>query len=80
MSENGPQFSAQEFARFAREWGVSQVKSSSTYRQSNDLAEEAVHTAEQLLKKARLEQRDPYLSLLEYRNAPFGSLATPDNS
>lgn len=77
MSENGPQFSAQEFARFAREWGVSQVKSSSTYRQSNGLAEEVVHTAEQLLKKARLEQRDPYLSLLEYRNAPFGSLATP---
>lgn len=79
MSENGPQFSSQEFARFAREWGVSHVKSSSTYRQSqsNGLAEEADHTAEQLLKKARLEQRDPYLSLLEYRNAPFGSLATP---
>ena len=64
MSDNGPQFSAQEFARFAREWGVSHVKSSPTYRQSNGLAKKAVHTAEQLLKKARL---DPYLSLLEYR-------------
>ena len=77
LSDNGPQFSAQEFARFAKEWDFSHVTSSHSYPQSNGLAEKAVHTAEQLLKKAKLEQRDPCLSLLEYRNSPVDSLARP---
>jgi len=76
ISDNGPQFSAQEFAQFAKEWDFSQVKSSPTYPQSNGLAKKAVHTAEQPLKKVKLEQRDPYLSLLEYRNTSVDSLAT----
>jgi len=77
VSDNGPQFSAQEFARFASEWDFSHVTSRPTYPQSNGLAEKAIHTAEQLLKKAKLEKRDPYLSLLEYRNAPLDALTTP---
>jgi len=55
VSDNGPQFSTQEFAQFASEWDFSHVTSSPTYPQSNGLAEKAVHTAEQLLKKAKLE-------------------------
>ena len=55
VSDNGPQFSEQEFARFASDWDFSHVPSSPTYPQSNGLAEKAVHTAEQLLKKAKLE-------------------------
>ena len=51
------------------------VTISPTYPQSNGLAEKAVHTAEQLLRKVRLEQRDPYPGLLEYRNTPVDSLA-----
>jgi len=77
VSDSGPQFSAQEFGRFASEWDFSHVTSSPTYPQSNGLAKKVVHTAEQLLKKAKLEKRDPYLSLLEYRNAPLDALATP---
>ena len=77
VSDNGPQFSEQEFARFASDWDFSHVPSSPTYPQSNGLAEKAVHTAEQLLNKAKLEKRNPYLSLLEYRNAPLDALATP---
>ena len=77
MPDNGPQFSAQEFVRFAKEWDFSLVTSSPRYPQSNSLAEKAVRTAEQLLKKARLEQRNPYVSLLEHSNAPVNSLATP---
>ncbi|XP_044174393.1 uncharacterized protein K02A2.6-like [Acropora millepora] len=77
VSDNGPQFSAQAFARFAKEWDFSHVRGSPTYPQSNGLAEKAVHTAEQLLKKVKLKQRDSYLSLLEYSNNPVDSLATP---
>ena len=65
VSDNGTQFSAQESASFAKEWAFSHVASSPTNPQSNGLAEKAVHTAEQLLNKVKLEQRDPYLSLLE---------------
>jgi len=77
VSDNGPQFSEQGFARFASDWDFSHVPSSPRYPQSNGLAEKAVHTAEQLLNKAKLEKRNPYLSLLEYRNAPLDALATP---
>ena len=79
LSQIVPQFSAQEFARFASEWDFSHVTSSPTYPQSNGLAENVVRTdhEEQPLKKAKLEKRDPCLSLLEYRNAPLDALATP---
>ena len=77
VSENGPQYAAQEFARFAREWDFSYFTSSPTYPQSNGLLEKSVHTAKQLLKKAKLEKIDPYISLLEYRNTPLDALASP---
>jgi len=70
ISDNGPQFSAQEFARFAKKWDFSHVTNSPTYPQWNGLAEKAVYTTEQLLRRVKLEQRDPYLSLLEHRNTP----------
>ena len=75
VSDHGPQFSAQEFAWFASEWDFSQVISSPTYPQSNGVADKTVHTAGQLLKKAKLGKRDPHLSLLEYRNTPLDALA-----
>ena len=75
ISDNGPQFSAQEFACFANEWDFSHVMSSPTYPQSNGLVEKSVHTAKQLLKKSKSDSRDPYLSLLEHRNTPLDNLA-----
>ena len=35
------------------------------------MAEKAVQTTKNLIKKATLDKRDPYLALLEYRNAPI---------
>jgi len=34
------------------------------------MAKRAVQTVKNLLKKAILDKRDPYLALLEYRNTP----------
>lgn len=53
VSDNGPQFSAQEFAHFANEWDFSHITSSPTYPQSNGLVEKSVHIAKQLLKKSK---------------------------
>lgn len=77
VSDNGPCYSSSEFRRFAQDWDFNHVTSSPTYPQSNGLAEKAVQTAKSLLEKAKMDKKDPYLSLLEYRNAPVDGLKSP---
>ena len=60
ISDNGPQYSAGAFEKFAKEYGFQHQTSSPKYRQANGVAECAVKTVEQLLKK----NKDPYLALL----------------
>ncbi|XP_060601747.1 uncharacterized protein K02A2.6-like [Ruditapes philippinarum] len=71
MTDNGPQFSAENFADFAREWGFSHVTSSPLHPISNGLAEKTVSIVKRLFKKAQESQKDPYLAILEYRNTPL---------
>ena len=42
ISDNGPQFAAEEFARFAQTWDLKHVTSSPGYPQSNRLDEKTV--------------------------------------
>ncbi|XP_046346219.2 uncharacterized protein K02A2.6-like [Haliotis rufescens] len=74
ISDNGPQFSAEEFKKFAHDWGFNHVTSSPAYPQSNGKAEQAVKTAKQLLKKAKQAKSDPYLAILNFRNTPTQGL------
>ncbi|XP_014673256.1 PREDICTED: uncharacterized protein K02A2.6-like [Priapulus caudatus] len=74
ISDNGPQFSAEEFRRFAREWGFDHVTSSPGYPQSNGKAEQAVKTAKRLMHLAKVSKTDPYLALLDFRNTPSQSM------
>jgi transposase InsO family protein len=71
ISDNGPQFKSEQFAKFAENWGFEHSTSSPLYPQSNGLAEKTVSTAKRLLTKAKQDNRDPYLSILEYRNCPL---------
>ena len=51
VSDNGPQYSCEAFAEFAREYQFQHVTSSPGYPQSNGEAERAVKTIKSLLKK-----------------------------
>jgi hypothetical protein len=67
MSDNGPQYTAQQFQQFAAEYGFTHVTSSPNFPQANGEAERAVRTIKALLRK----NQDIYLALLTYRATPF---------
>lgn len=77
ISDNGPQYRCREFEGFANTWGFTHITSSPHYPQSNGLAEKSVHIAKSLMEKAKADQKDPYLSLLEYRNTPVDNFKSP---
>ena len=71
VSDNGPQHTSNEFKKFVSDWDFKHNTSSPRYPQSNGLAEKYVQITKRLIEKARKDGRDPFLSLLEYRNTPI---------
>lgn len=71
ISDNGPQFSSREFQVFAKEWEFLHKTSSPHHAQSNGMAERGVQTVKNMLKKAKADGKDPYLSLLNLRSTPM---------
>ena len=63
VSDNGSQFSSQEFHEFSLSWEFSQVTSSPHCPLS-------VKIVKQLFKKAERNRKDPWLALLVYHNTP----------
>ena len=74
MSDNGPQFSAEAFAQFAKSYGFTHTTSSPRYPQANGEAERAVRTLKEILKK----NYDPYLALLTQRTTPLLNGLSPN--
>ena len=72
-SDNGPQYTSFEFKKFSLEYRFEHETSSPRYPRANGLAENAVKTVKNLMKKAKASNKDPYLALLEYRNTPRNS-------
>ena len=59
-SDNGPQYSSQEFARFASSYEFNHVTSSPRFPQSNGQVERTVQTVKRLPKRSN----EPYLAML----------------
>ena len=79
VSDNGPQFSSEEFHGFSRDWEFTHVTSSPAYPQANGKAESAIKQVKRfLLKRAQKAESDPMLALLGLRNTPMeGHHASP---
>ncbi|KAL5510119.1 hypothetical protein EMCRGX_G005608 [Ephydatia muelleri] len=77
ISDNGPQYTAKEFQKFTKEWGIKHTTTSPYHPQANGLAEKSVQTVKRLLNKAKTDGQDLYLCLLEYRNTMVDNLASP---
>ena len=68
-TDNGPQYSSQEFRQFCASYHIEHVTSSPRYPQSNGEAERAVQTVKRLWRKCE----DKQLALLNYRTSPLAS-------
>ena len=73
LTDNGPQFSASLYAKFAEEYGFTHITTSPKYPQVNGQVERAVQTVKSMLKKAT----DPYQALMAYRATPLESGLSP---
>ena len=67
LTDNGPQFSAESFARFAQSYGFTHTTSSPRFPQANGEAERAVRILKEILRK----NEDPHLALLTQRTTPL---------
>ena len=70
ISDNGPQFTSDEFAEFSRKWDFEHLTSSPGNSKANGKAESGVKTVKRILKKSIRAGTDPYLAVLDYRNTP----------
>ena len=67
MTDNGPQYSSEEFKQFCNDYGFQHVTSSPRYPQSNGFVERMVQTVKATLRKAS----DPHLAMLCLRTTPI---------
>lgn len=73
FTDNGPQFTNYEFKQFVKSWEISHKTSSPHYPQSNGFIERHVQTIKKMLLKCLYDNKDLYLTLLEYRSSPITS-------
>lgn len=69
-TDNGPQYSSQEFRDFCKSYNIQHITSSPHTPHSNGEAERAVQTVKRLWRKAP----DKHLALLDYRTTPLESV------
>ena len=73
ISDNGTQYSSEEFKEFSKTYKFKHLTSSPKYPKGNGVAERAIQTLKQIMEKSE----DPYLGLLSYRNTPLSFGRSP---
>lgn len=63
----------------AKQWEFKHTTTSPLFPLANKLMEKSVQTVKNLLIKAKQDNHDPYLGLLEYRNTPIDDVAHQHN-
>ena len=76
VTDNGPQFVSDEFARFAKEWNFRHITSSPYHSQSNGKAESAIKIVKTLLKKTQRAGDDFFKAQLDLHNTPTREIHT----
>ena len=71
LSDNGTQYSSEEFRMFAATYGFEHVTSSPAYPRSNGFIERMVQTVKHIFTKARESGQDPHLAMLCLRTTPI---------
>ena len=76
-TDNGPEYTAQSFKHFAKEWDFRHVTSSPHVPQSNGFVERAIQTVKKSLKKAHDGNEGPYLTMLILNTTPGSDGVSP---
>ncbi|GFO39027.1 endogenous retrovirus group k member 19 pol protein [Plakobranchus ocellatus] len=76
ISDNGTQYTSEEFAQFASEWKFQHTRSAPGNKKAKGAAEAAVKVIKNMMIKCRKSNEDPYIGLLNLRNTPTEGLAT----
>ena len=74
ITDSGTQYTADEFANFAKQWNFRHHPSSPLNHSSNGKAENAVKIVKSLMRKCHERGEDHYLGLLNLRNTPTEGL------
>ncbi len=73
ISDNGPQYSSDEFKTFANQFGFEHITSSPLYPQSNGFIERMVQTVKNIMKKCSETHSDLSMALLCLRTTPVSN-------
>ena len=73
MTDQGTQFTSQEFKEFAGTYRFKITHSSPRYPQSNGFIESMVKVTKDIITKANAAKEDTHLAMLAYRTTPLGS-------
>ncbi|UYV82850.1 K02A2.6-like [Cordylochernes scorpioides] len=76
-TDNGPNFTSRDFKDFQKKWLFDHQTSSPLYPKSNGLAERAVQTAKNLIRKCLDSGQEVELALLNFYNTPRDGLPSP---
>ena len=70
MSDNGPEYIGKAYERFSKQWDFAHDSSSLVYPESNGQVERTIQLVKKTLRKAFVNNDDPYLALLTIRVSP----------